>query len=87
MFDSLANQYLIQTPDYHPITIKADCLSGSVSGIAPVLELGHRVFVGNFIISKALAKVNLQTLMEDEHSSPANLSGLTGVPCSKKDGY
>ncbi|MDJ0577502.1 MAG: hypothetical protein QNJ65_20370 [Xenococcaceae cyanobacterium MO_234.B1] len=67
MSNSLASKHLIQTPDYHLSTsgclrnlfpqfkrhvITAGSISGCVSGIAPVLELGYRVFVDSIIIQQ-----------------------------------
>ena len=66
MCNSLTNQCLIQTPDYHPIALSADCLSGCVSGISPVLKLGHRVFVDTNTIQQL--KLKPRQILPD-HSS------------------
>ena len=61
MCNSLPNQYLIQTPDCHLFTKTVGCISGCVSGIAPVLKLGPCVLVDRTIIGR-LRTQNRQTL-------------------------
>ena len=53
MFDSLAIQYLVQTPDYRPFSITEGYISGCVSGITPVLGAGRRVLVDKTIVPQS----------------------------------
>lgn len=54
MCNSLITQYFIQAPDYRPFSLTEGCISGCASGILPVLEMFHRVFVDETILSKTL---------------------------------
>ncbi len=89
MFDSLATQYLVPTPDYHPITLTAGCISVCVAGISPVLELGQRVLVDCTIIQhfKPLSRkvFDLLTYLFCKHNWRLGVSSptkrmLAGVP-------
>ncbi len=55
MRNSITTQNLVSAPDYHLFTIKAGCISGCASGISPVLELDHRVFVDANILQQLKA--------------------------------
>lgn len=72
MFNSLTTQYLeylVQAPDYHPVTLKASCISGCASGILPLLKPGHRVLVDTNILQqlKALIYLSFFYIIRDAH--------------------